>query len=147
MSASSSSPDAAARRSCGNRPPTTAAARTTDRARGDSVASRDPRMSRSVDGSSAPVRPLRDELLDVERQAVGALEERVDHGRLGPAAEDPGELLAHLVATEGGELDPLDGFRSIQLGEERSQRVSPVQVVAAIGRDDRAAAPTACCGR
>ena len=73
--------------------------------------------------------PARDELLDIERQAVGALEERIDHGRIGPAAEDPGELFAHLVAIEGGELDPLDGFRSIQLGEERPQRVSPVQVV------------------
>ena len=80
--------------------------------------------------------PVRDELLHVERQAVGAFEQHVDHGGLRPAAEDPGQLLPHLVATEGRELDPLDGSRSIQLGQERSQRVSPVQVVAAVGRDD-----------
>ena len=65
----------------------------------------------------------RDELLDVERQAVGALEEGIDEGRRRCLTKDGGELLEELVSPEGSEVESFDAIAALQLPEERHQRM------------------------
>ncbi len=91
--------------------------------------------------------PAGDQFLDVERQAIGAVEQRVDHRGSRPSAEDARELLPELLAVEGAEVDPLDSIGAVELGQDRSQRVAPIQVVAAVRRRRSASARRACCGR
>jgi hypothetical protein len=75
------------------------------------------------------------EFLDEEGVAVRALEDAVHHGGLGLDGEDPGHLAVDLAAVEAGQLDALDGTHPVELGEKRPQRVTPVHVVGAVGRD------------
>ena len=74
-----------------------------------------------------------EELLGEERVAIGTGVGAVDELGRRIAADDRGDELAQLVAIEARELDAFDDAGSVELGERRSQRVPPVQVVGAIG--------------
>jgi hypothetical protein len=77
-----------------------------------------------------------DELLREERIALGAAEDGIDDLRRGNLAEDARELRDHIVAVETLEVDPLRSTAAFHLGEERPQRMAPVQLVAAERRHD-----------
>ena len=48
----------------------------------------------------------------------------------------PGELLGDLVAVEAVQREPVDAGGALELGEQRAQRVAPVQLVGAVGDDE-----------
>ena len=77
------------------------------------------------------------QLLGEERVAVGALQQPPGQLALGRRAEDPGELLGQLGRAEALQLDPLDAAGTLLRGQERAQRMAPVQLVAAIGGDQQ----------
>ena len=77
------------------------------------------------------------QLLGEERVALGAGEELVDQARLGPAAEDPGQLRHHLLAREALERHALDDRGALGLGHERSQGMAAVQLVGAVGGEQQ----------
>jgi len=76
-----------------------------------------------------------EQLLGVERVALGAGVEAVGQLVVGRAVEDAGELLGHLVAAEALERDPLHARHALELGQHRPQRVAAVQLVGAVGDD------------
>ena len=78
----------------------------------------------------------REELLGEEDVAVGTPEGPLDElgRRLG--AHDRGDELAYLVAIEARELDPVDRTRTVELGEQRTQRMAAVEIIGAVGPDE-----------
>jgi hypothetical protein len=78
-----------------------------------------------------------EQLLGVEGVALRAGEHLAHLARCGPVVEDPGEQVGQLAAAEAAELQPLDPAAAVQLGEERAQRMAPVQLVAAVGEHQR----------
>ena len=79
----------------------------------------------------------RGQLLGEERVAFGAGEELVDQARVGPAAEDPGQLRHHLLAREALERHALDDRGALGLGHERSQGMAAVQLVGTVGGEEQ----------
>ena len=79
------------------------------------------------------------QLLREERVALAARMQPRDELGIGRASEDPRDLRRELSGREGLELDPLDQLAALLLGQERTQRVAAVQLVAAIGADDQQA--------
>jgi hypothetical protein len=77
------------------------------------------------------------QLLGEERVALGAREELVDQARLGPAAEDPGQLRHHLLAREALERHALDDGGALGLGHQRAQGMAAVQLVGAVGGEEQ----------
>ena len=85
--------------------------------------------------SAAAVEPRREDLLREERVPLGAHIEALDEAGIGRRGEDPLELLAELLAREGRQLDQPCARVAAELGEQRPQRVAPVQLVRAVGPD------------
>ena len=79
----------------------------------------------------------RDQLLGVERVALGASEQIVDQPRLGPPAEDALELRPQLLAREARHRHAGHRGRALGLGQERAQRMAPVQLVGPVGGHER----------
>ena len=79
----------------------------------------------------------RQQLLGVERVALGARVEPVGELVRRRLLQDAGELLAQLGAVEPLEREPVDAGGPLELGQHRPQRMAPVQLVGAI-RDDQA---------
>ncbi len=99
----------------------------------------DPQQQRVAQGAgeaAAAVGAGGEQLLGEQRVALAALEEALDRARAGVAAEDVGELGGELVAAERLQLDPPHPLAAAQLGQQRAQRVAPVELVGAV-RDDR----------
>ncbi len=95
--------------------------------------------SRSVDGSS-PVRSVagRDQqLLGEEGVAARPGVDRFDEVGVEVAARDRPELLRRLAPVERDDLQALDAARAIELGEERQERVAPVELVGPVGQHER----------
>ena len=78
----------------------------------------------------------REELFGEQRVALAAPVHPVDHLPVGRGPEDVGELVGKLVTVEALELDPLGAGAALELGEQRAQRMSAVQLVGAVGGDD-----------
>ena len=83
-----------------------------------------------------------DELLDEEGVALGALDDHVDlvvgeHRAAAPDRDQAGDQLAHLGGVERLEGDPVHALEARPLGDLGAQRVLAVQVVGAVGRDER----------
>jgi hypothetical protein len=62
--------------------------------------------------------------------------DRVDQGRVELAAGDRLELGGRLAPVERGELDALHPTGPFELGEERQERVAPVELVRAVAHDE-----------
>jgi hypothetical protein len=83
------------------------------------------------------VQPGRQQLLGVEGVALGTRDDVLDDGlahRAGLRAR-PADQRADVRIREGGELQPLHAGQPHQLGEQRTQGMAPVAVVAAVGGD------------
>ena len=90
------------------------------------------------EGQGLAVQPGGQQLLGVERVALGAGDDVV-HRRLRQPARARGQApdqRAHLGVRERRQLDPLDAGQADQLGEQGAQRMTAVQVVGAVGGDD-----------
>ena len=116
------------------RRPITDAPRNTSCATGDSVSTRGEHDLAQRLGEGVAVGIVGGkELLGEERVAIGAGVGAIDELGRRIAADDRGDELTQLVAIEARELHAFDDPGSVELGERRSQRVPPVQVVGAIG--------------
>ena len=83
----------------------------------------------------------REQLLDMEGVAVGQRDDARRRCRIGPVAEDPGDLAPDIGLLERGQADVIDGPGALELGEDRCQRVSAMQLVRAeCEQQDRAGA-------
>ena len=95
------------------------------------------------DAALTAVRGGADQLLGEERVALGAMHDRVHL----PLRQRPGQQrthqAGHVEVGEGVELEPLHRGHPRPLREVAAERVTPVQVVGAVGRDhaDRRAEP------
>ena len=79
---------------------------------------------------------VREQLLGEQRVALRAAEEPLGQLVRGRLLQDARELRGDLVAVEALERDPLDAGGALQLGQQRAQRVAPVQLVGAVGDDE-----------
>ena len=75
--------------------------------------------------------------LQEQRVALGPPVQPVGPGRVGYPAGDPGGQLAGFAPGQPGQVDSLDPVDPVQLGDERPQRVGPVQLVGPVGDDDQ----------
>ena len=80
-----------------------------------------------------------EELLGEERIAVGPREQVVHQRFRGPLPGDRLHQLRHLGSGERIELDALDTLSALLLGEEWTQRVTAVKLVASVSADDHQA--------
>ena len=83
------------------------------------------------------VQPGGQQLLGVERVALGAGDDVVDRGlgqRPGRGGQ-PADQRADVGVGQRAELEPLHAGQPHQLGQQRPQRVAAVQVVGAVGGD------------
>lgn len=86
-------------------------------------------------GSGSPaVQPGGQQLLGVQRVALAAREQPLQHPHLGRRAQDVGQRLAELVAIERRQLDPVGPLQALELGQQRAQRMAAMQLVAAVGQ-------------
>ncbi len=76
-------------------------------------------------------------LLGEERVALAAGIDALEQLVVGRRAEDSGQLRAELFAAEALDRDPRGCLGALDLGQERAQRMAPVQFVDAEGRDDQ----------
>jgi hypothetical protein len=83
----------------------------------------------------AAVEPHGQQLLREQRVALAARVEPLDQAGIRAAAEDVGQLLRHLVAAEALQLDQVRQRVARQLGQQRPQRVTAVELVGAVGAD------------
>ena len=81
----------------------------------------------------------RHQLFGEERVAARPREDRLDEVSRNRLAGDAGELGGHLVGPERRELEVIDLIEALELGKQREEGVSPVQLVGPIGRDDEQA--------
>ena len=88
-----------------------------------------------------------DELLGEERVALGALEHRVHEPGIDAIPEDARELLAHLVARERLEVDPLHAAVALELDQQRAQGMAAIELVRPVGRDQLHALPAQIAGQ
>ena len=63
--------------------------------------------------------------------------DRFDEVGVEVVTRDRAELLRRLAPVERDDLQSLDPARPIELGEERQERVAPVQLVGPVGQDER----------
>jgi hypothetical protein len=80
------------------------------------------------------VQPRGEQLLGVEGVALGPGHDVVD-GRLRKIGGQPAHEGTDVGVREGGQLDPLDARQAHELGEQRTERMTAVQVVGAVGGD------------
>ena len=73
------------------------------------------------------------QLLGEERVATGAGQHRGDELRLGRLAPDARQLRRHIGLAERAELDDLDALQAQQLGEQRAERVTPMELIGPVG--------------
>ncbi len=87
-------------------------------------------------GQAAVARPLlgREQLLDEERVAVGALVDAPDGGAIGRRAQDGQRQIGRGRLVEPLEVDALGAAGALQLGQPRAHRVAAVQLVRADGQ-------------
>ena len=83
-----------------------------------------------------PVESGREQLLGEQRVPLAAGVEPVDEARIRGRREDLHKLLGELVAAECGKVDP-QRAHALELGQERAQRVAPVQLVGPVGGDEQ----------
>ena len=77
------------------------------------------------------------QFLDVEGVSIASGEEVVDCGVVGGrAVADLVEQADQFGAVQAGELDVFDQRRAFEIGDQRAQRMAPVQLVAAIGEHE-----------
>ena len=75
-----------------------------------------------------------EQLLREEWVAVRPSQDLTNEGGWCGMPEDPSKQLGQLPVTDPTKLDPLDTATAIQLREERTQRVTATQIVAAVGQ-------------
>ena len=78
----------------------------------------------------------RQQLLDEERIALRATLDRLEHLEARALAEDRADLRVELRAAEPADLDADDPGQALHLRQPRPERVTPVQLVGAVGTDD-----------
>ena len=83
----------------------------------------------------ATVEPAGEQLLGEQRVALAAIEEAGDDVGRRKAAEDVGELCPDLVTIERPQLEAARAATPLELGQQRPQRMAPVQLVGSIGGD------------
>ena len=91
-------------------------------------------VAQALRGRAASIQPGRQQLLRVERVAFAAHVQTLEQLRVGRRSEDVGERFAELVAIERLEVDPARPLEPIELGQQRAQRVSAVELVRAVGQ-------------
>ena len=104
------------------------------------------RVAQRVRRGAAAVEAGGEQLLAVQRVAARALPQPLQQVGLGRRAEDVGELVGQLGARERLERDAARVRSPLELGQQRAQRVAPVQLVGPVGADDRARARRPGCG-
>ena len=104
---------------------------------GEPLHARDEQVAQRLGQLLAAVGGRRQQLLGVERVALAALEQAVGEVVGGGRLEDRGDLRDQLVAAEALEPEPVDAGRALELGQQRAQRVTAVQLVGAVGDDER----------
>ena len=77
------------------------------------------------------------QLLDQVGVAAGAVEDGVGDGWPGRLAEDRVQLGGHLIPVEPPQVDPVDRPVALPAGQQRAQRVPPVQFVGPVGDHDQ----------
>ena len=77
------------------------------------------------------------QLLDQVGVAAGAVEDGLGDGRPGGLAEDRVQLGAYLIPVESPQVDPVDRPVALPAGQQRAQRVPPVQFVRPVGDHDQ----------
>ncbi len=93
------------------------------------------RVAQALRGGAAAVESGRQQLLGEQRVALAAREQPLEQRPLGLGAEDVGQRLRQLIAVEQRQVDPPRTLQSLQLGEQRAQRVAAVQLVGAVGEE------------
>ena len=74
----------------------------------------------------------REQLLREERVALGAEEDSLDELVVRLLSEDAGQQVGDAGAVEAAEVEPLDASAAVESGQERPQRMLPVQLVSAV---------------
>ena len=98
---------------------------------------RDEQVAQRLGQLVAAVGGGREQLLGVERVALAALEQPVGELVGRRRVEDRGDLRDQLVAAEAREAEAVDAGRALELGQQRPQRMAAVQLVRAVGDDER----------
>ena len=104
---------------------------------GQPLHARDEQVAQRLGQLLAAVGGGGEQLLGVERVALAALEQAVGEVVGGRRVEDRGDLGGELVAAEALQPEPVDAGRALELGQQRPQRMAPVQLVGAVGDDQR----------
>ena len=95
------------------------------------------RVAQRVGCRAASVEPGRQQLLAEQRVAARAGPQPLQQIGRGRSPEDVGELLGQLVAGERVERDAERARIELQLGQQGTERVLAVQLVAPVGGDDQ----------